>query len=276
MNRLLVLFSVALAAGCRTGTLPDPNNPADRRVTPEVLRKNLQAVSDSLIERRMKGEFDNAEYRDLLAKAATELVKEYNLKTIDPGDAWEYGEVLRAARNWSGAKEVLEIAVNDAKATRNEDRRVNDTLRLAEAMAHLGQVQESINIASEVLNARATDSAPILMAVFYEIAPVARGKSHDAELASLLEAAIDKHMATQVDVDTQAGRDFMAARAYHISAAYHLLTELYISLEDPKKAEQSKDRARRATLDIDGFSRDTRQRLGDGRTTPPLAGQSRL
>jgi tetratricopeptide (TPR) repeat protein len=276
MNRWVALLCLALLAGCRTGTLPDPNQPGDSQVSPEVLRKNLQAVSDALVDRRLKGEIDNNQYRELLAKAAAELVKQYDLKEVDPSEAWQYGEVLRAARNWSAAKEMLQIAVRHAKLVKNEDRRVNDTLRLAESMAHLGQVQESIVTAREVLDAKPTDSAPILMAVFYELAPVAKGRSHDAELAELLEAAIRKHLATRVNLESQPGRDFMAARSYHVRGAYALLTELYTNLGETAKARKALERMRMASQNIDLLTEQVLRESGDGWSKPPKEGLSRL
>jgi tetratricopeptide (TPR) repeat protein len=254
MARWIFLLCLISVAGCKSGTLPDPNDPKDAEVSPEIVRKNLQSISDSLIERRLKKEIDNLQYRELLAKAATELSKEFDLQSVDPSEAWQYAEVLRAARNWEAAKPMLEIAVKHAKLAKNEDRRINDTLRLAEVLAQLGQVQESIATAKQVLDARPTDSAPILMGVFYEIAPVARGRDHDRELAELLEGAIRKHLATQVDAETEAGRNFIAARSHHVTAAYALLSELYTALNEPEKSQEAIAKAQKAVVDIDALT----------------------
>jgi tetratricopeptide (TPR) repeat protein len=234
-----------------------------------VLSGNLRSISDSLIERRVRKEITNEEYRNLIAKAAAELVKEADMSRVDPAEAWQYGEVLRAARNWEAALAVFELAVKHAKATKNEDRRVNDTLRLAHVQAHLGSVQASIETASQVLDAKPTDSAPILLAVLYEIVPAARGKDHDLALAELLEGSIQKHLRTQVDTNTVAGKDFMAARSHHVSGAYTTLAALYDQLGMTARAEGALKKAERAAKDFNGFLESELAQSGSGEGSAP-------
>ncbi|MEZ0325887.1 MAG: hypothetical protein ACAH95_08265 [Fimbriimonas sp.] len=249
-----LLLAAMACLGCQTGTLIDPTE-ANSDMSPEILRDNLKSISDSLIQRRIKGEITGEQYRELIAKAAAELVEEMDLEHVEPGEAWQYGEVLRAARNWEVAEKLLQIAVEHAKTKKSEDRRVNDTLRLAQVQASLGKVQAGIRTASEVLDAKPSDSAPILLAVLYEIVPAARGREHDAELAELLEASIQKHLGATVETSTQEGQAFMAARQHHVSGAYVQLANLYDAAGMSSAAAEAREKARLSSSDFTEFLR---------------------
>jgi len=217
-------------AGCQSGHIPNPNDPEDvGAVSPDTLRRNLGAVTDSLANRYASGELTGQEYRDYVTKAATELLAAADPDGIKPEQAWEYAEVLRDAKEWKEAEPVLRIAVKYAKTTHNEDRRINDSLRLAVAQANLGQVAEAIKTTRGTFDAQPKDSAPVLVAVLLEIVPAARGKGHDLELAKLLEDAVTVHMHAKVDPNSDAGRAFLMARPYHVSNAWGLASELYHS-----------------------------------------------
>jgi tetratricopeptide (TPR) repeat protein len=247
MRRLLWLLPVLLIVGCRSGTLPDPNDPRDvGQVPPSILSDNLLAVSEALLERRISREIDDREYRELLSQAARELVQELDLKLVDPAQAWEYAEVLRAARRWEEAKELLGLAVQHARLTKNEDRRLNDTLRMAHCAAELGQVDEAIELVRSVMDAKPIESAPILPAVFFEIVPAALQHGRRVELAELLEAAADKHSETVVDPNTPAGRDFLIARPFHMRNAYLQAAEIYLQNGRESDAQRVTELARQA------------------------------
>ncbi len=230
--KLLVsaLLAAALVCGCQSGTLPDPNDPENvDSVSAETLQSNLRAVSESLMERRVKREITAEQYRELVAKAAAELIDDLKIESVDEAQAWRYGEVLRTARQWKPAETMLRGAVEHAKKTKSEDRRVNDTLRLAHALAEQSKVQEAIATARETLDAKPEDSAPVLPAIFFEIAPaVRRSKEHGIDLAKLLEDAVKVHLATVVDSKSVAGKDFLAARSYHVRNALSLAHALYM------------------------------------------------
>jgi hypothetical protein len=223
----LVAFASLGMSGCQTGHVPNPNDPDDvGPLSPDTLRRNLSAVTDSLSTREAKKEFGHKAYQGYVAKAASELLESVDATTIKPEQAWEYGEVLRDAQQWADAEPVLELAVKYAVQTKNEDRRVNDSLRLAVVKAHLGKYAEAIKTARTVFNAPPKESAPILMGVYIDLASVAKGHHQDLELAKLLEDAIAIEVNTSVDPNSQPGRDFIFARPTHINRTWSLIEEL--------------------------------------------------
>lgn len=240
---LLILAGLVLT-GCKTGVLKDPNDPADAGVlAPEILRRNLKGVSDMLNDRLAAGEIGPRRYQALIEDAAKELLAKVNIDRVDPAHAWEYVEVLRTAGRWEDVERFAKVAVKSAQKTQNADRLVNDTLRLAQAQAKLGRVKEAIATARSVYGAKPTDAAPILPATLYEIVPAGRGKGHDPELAKLLEDAIDCHMGTIVDVNSEAGKMFILARPTHIQRAWSWVITLYRNANQPAEAEAAAKRA---------------------------------
>lgn len=222
------LLGLVFIAGCQTGVLEDPNDPVAAGImAPDVIRRQLKGTSDMLMDRVNNGQLSDQQFKELIAKRANELLKDLPLDKVDPARAWEYGEVFKTAQKWDLAKQAEEIAVANAIKTKNEDRRVNDLLRLALAKAHLNDVTGAIEDAEKTLNVAPEGSAPILPGVLLEIVPAARGKGHDPELAQLLEKAIGKHMNTVVDPNTEAGKAFLFARPHHVRAAWQLIVELY-------------------------------------------------
>lgn len=244
MTRALCLLGILLAAtfltGCKVGVPPDPNSPPPgTAMRGAELRRNLKGASDMLNERVSSGEIDEAKAAELLQSYAEELAQTLDLGKVPPDEAWEYAEVYLTARKWAEAEQVLKLAV---KSANSEDRRVNDTLRLARAQANQGRVEEAIATARTVFDAPPRETAPILPAVLFEIAPVARGKGHDLELAKLIEDAIKLHERTIVDPETEAGRMFMYARPSHIRNAWLLIEKLYEDAGRPDQARNARER----------------------------------
>lgn len=228
MKRWFGLTLLILLAGCKNGVLEDPNDPKIAGVmAPDVLRRQLKGTSDMLMERVTKGELSDAQFKELIAKRANELLDDLPIDKIDVARAWEYGEVLRTAERWKQAKALFKIAVDEAIKSKNENRRVNDTLHLAHVEAKLGEVPQAIKDAQFAFDAKPDASAPILPAVLLEIVPAARGKGHDPDLAKLLEKAIAKHMATIVDPTNESGAVFLMARSHHVRNAWATIIELY-------------------------------------------------
>lgn len=223
--RALSLTLIGLAAiGCKTGTLPDPNDPADvGNLTPETVRHNLFWANAMLLEREQSGEITPAESREYIARRARELLGALDASKVNPSDVWEYGEIFMTAKEWKGAKTFLEAAVKYAK---NEDRRVNDSLRLAQVDARLGDYATAIKLARSTLNVPDTDGAPVLPAVYLEIAPIVRGHGLDAELAQLIADATSVHKRVKVDESTEPGKAFLFARKHHILKALELAVDL--------------------------------------------------
>jgi hypothetical protein len=241
---LFLLIGGWMLWGCQTGTLDDPNEIKSAGVmAPEVIRRQLKGTSDMLMARVAKGEITDAQFKELIAKRANELLADLPLDKIAPEKAWEYGDVLRTAQRWPQAKRALEIAVDHARKGGSEDRLINDTLRLAHAQAMLGEIPEAIATADKTMTASAGGSSPILPAVLLEIVPAARGKGHDPALAGLLEKAINKHVATVVDPQTEPGEAFLMARPHHVRNAWRTVVDLYAKSDKDEEARAAIQRS---------------------------------
>lgn len=238
-NKALLLSLVTcslLLSGCKFGTFPDPNDPNSAGdLQPEVLRRQVKGASDALYARVLSGEITESRYRELLAGYTGDLLKATNIEGVDPAKAWEYGEVFRTAKQWKAAEALYRVAV---KAAKDDDRRVNDTLKLAEAVAHLGRVGEAIAEARKSFTAAPEFKAPILYGVLYEIAPAAQGKGKDAEIARLLEDAVRQSDLTEVSPVSEAGQAFLAALPHHQRNARQLAATLYLNAGKPDDAER--------------------------------------
>ena len=232
---LLPFFLLPLS-GCHFGTFPDPNDPSRAgTLQPEVLRRQVAGASAALLARFGTGEISEERYRDLLAEYADGLVKRAHIESVDPAKAWEYGEVFRTGRMWKESEAIFRVAVGAAK---DDDRRVNDTLRLAEALAHLGRVHEAVEEARKTFEAPPRYKAPILYGVLLEIAPAARGKGKDAEVARLLEDAIRQSDLTEVDRSTESGEAFVQALPHHQRNARRMAAKLYLGVGKDADAER--------------------------------------
>lgn len=215
-----------LAAGCRSGQLPDPNAPDRIAAYPDVMARNIADLRDRLEDRVRTGEISREQQEKLISELRAKYLKTLNGVDIEPEQAWIVGDMLRDAGNWKEALRLFDIA---RKAAKTEDRRVNDTLRWARCAAHLGQVKEAISAARTTFNAPPEEKAPILPAVLYEVVEAGRGKGQDAELAKLMEEAVEQHLKTKVDHDSPAGKAFLAARPVHLTRAWSQIAALYQS-----------------------------------------------
>jgi len=235
---VLVVAVVWFGSGFRhIGTPADPNDPGLAGImTPEVILHTINGYSNALLVRLPRdrlGNVNDADFKRFLAQATNALLDKVKVTHTNPADAWQYGEIYIAAERWQDAEKAEEIAV---KAPKSEDRRVNDTLRLARCMAELGDVPEAIKAARSTFNAGNTDTVPILLATLLEIVPAAEGKGDDAGLAGLLEGAIQCEMRTVVNGNTQPGQDFLVARKYHVDNAWKKTIELYSRAGKPDMA----------------------------------------
>ncbi len=178
---------------------------------------------DYLDERVKAGEITDGERVALIAQDAEGLVQAIDPAKVEDRDLWIYGDLLRTTGRWGDAAEVLGRA---AKAAKTWDRRVNDTLRYASALAHEGKVPEAIAAARSVYGAPDEECAPVLPATLYELVPAAQGKGHDRELADLLAEALACQRRTRVDRSTPEGRAFVAAGIYHRTRAERKIESL--------------------------------------------------
>lgn len=212
-----------LLAGC--GQFPNPNdisaiNPESRV---EIANKRLEAAQETLQYKVSSREINDERRNELISEIAEEMLKSIEPQVIPDSDQWMYAALLRVTNRWPEAEKALEVAVSAAKT---EDRRINDTLKLAVAQAKNQKTIEAISTASKVLDAKDEDAAPILPSVLYEVVPAAQGKGHDKELMILLEKAIECHKRVKVDPKTDQGKLFIAASRHHIGIAETKVIEL--------------------------------------------------
>jgi tetratricopeptide (TPR) repeat protein len=222
---LCLLSLWLLSEGCRPIVLPDPNDPVhNAALNGEILLRNIQDAQQILDRRVANGELSPENRDALLRKQIDKYLAEVRWNEIPDHDAWRLGDALRISGDWTRALQMYERAVGVAKTN---DRFVNDSLRLARAQAKLGRTEEAIETVRTTFRAPPRDKAPILMAVLYEVAPLAKGKGHDPQLARLIEQAIEQHMRTIVDPNTKPGEDFLRARPVHVRKAWLLAAQAY-------------------------------------------------
>ncbi len=212
-----------LLLGC--GQYPNPNDlrtaaPSDQV---NIAHELLVQATDSLAVKVQKGMMTDQGRLDKIREYSEELLGQIDQKTVPPSDDWMLAGLLRSTGRWKEAEVALTRAVKFAK---DEDRRINDTLRLAEAMAHNGKVEEGIATVRKTFNAKDEDTAPILLSTLYEFTPAAEKKGFDKQIADLLEGAIECHMRTKVDPNTEEGKLFGVAARYHINKARTKIAQL--------------------------------------------------
>jgi hypothetical protein len=224
--RLLVLALLALpVAGCRFSQLPDPNErPKAAAFDGEALQQSVRRVDETLTDRLIRGEINAQTKRTLFHDYIREKTDGLDLSAIPEDQVWRYADVYRQLEDWHTTEALYKRAVASAE---DEDRRVNDTLRLAEAKAALKDVPKGIELARSTFDVAPEGKAPILLAVLYEFAPAALGQGHDLEVAQLVEDAMQQHLQTIVDPKTDAGQMFLEARLHHLSRGWELVTRVY-------------------------------------------------
>lgn len=215
----------------------------------EVLKRNLKAYSQAVNSRVTSGELTDAEGRRLLSEYANKLLDSVKIERIFAAEAHEYGELFRTARRWDLARQAFSLAVEDAERRKNEDRRVNDTLHLAESHAQLGNFAEAIANARKTFGSKPEEKAPILMSVLYEIVPPIAAKGPKLEAAKLLGEAIEQHRQVIVDPGSDAGKQFLEVRPIHLRRAWKLAIELYESAGEQKLASAARVKARAMLAD---------------------------
>ncbi len=227
---LPLAVAVVLAAGCEFGQIPDQSEPGpDSLYDGALLQQNVRRVAELLDDRVIRGQITLAEKQELLSAYIGEQVADVVRDDIPADQVWRFADVYRQMEDWQTTHDLYTIAVTTA---RTEDRRVNDSLRLAEATAQLGDIQEGMDLVRSTFDVQPEGKAPILMATLYEFAPVAQGRGHDHALALLREEAAVQHLQTIVDPQSEAGRLFIQARRYHLRQAWFAVIRLYRSADD--------------------------------------------
>ena len=234
MKRFAILAAILAVAGCQIESPPDPNDPmrvSDDRA--HVIQAALSQASLAANARVYKGEITDRQAGRLIRQYAAKIAETVDLQQINPPDAWIYGQLFITARNWKKAKTALQTAVHVAP---NDDRFVNDSLRLAQTEAVLGEVGTAIYTARATFGVPREEKAPILPAILLTIYPVAMGKGYDLDLAKLLEDAIKQHEQVIVDPKTDAGKLFLLAKPHHIEKAKMAAAALYTGAGRPDLA----------------------------------------
>ncbi len=240
---LAVIVLAFWLGGCTFVQAPNPNLPSAGAVlAPDVLLRNMSALAADLDDRVAKRLVSPEERDRCLGAYLEDMMSGVDLGSLPVDSAWQYGDAFRLAHRWDQAYRLYKAA---ARAAKDEDRRVNDRLRLAVAAANLGRVDEAIAEAKTTFGADPRAAAPILYAVLYELTPAAQGKGRDAELAQVLERAIGEHMRTVVDAKSEAGRAFLAARAHHVRRAWMAAVMLYQNAGKDAEARRTLERAER-------------------------------
>ena len=243
ITRLILLGLAVGLAGCRSGTLPNPNDPKDvGGITIDNLEDQLSCVSDMLLGREAKGQITDKQFHELMQEEAAKLLKGLDTDKTDVSKLWQVGDVMLTAKEWDRAKPILEAAITWAKENHNDDRWVNDSLRLAHVEAELNKVPEAIKTARSVFAVSPFGAAPILYGVLYDIAPAARGKGHDLELAKLIEDAMVIDLHVRVDTRFEGSREFVKRRPDHLRNAWAFIEKLYDDANRPDLKAQARQR----------------------------------
>lgn len=225
------ILALVVALGCACSAPPNANEATENGIVrAEVLRDRMRNASDLANLQVAKGVITDSQAQRYIQRVAGDLLDSLDAKSIPEDKAWAYAEVCITARRWQQAEQVLLAAT---KHPASEDRRVNDTLRLARVEAELGETDAALKSARSVFNAPPSQKAPILLAVLLEIAPAIERqglKGHEVALARLVEDAIQQHQATVVDPNSDAGRAFIRAKIHHIRRAWELVGQLYRSV----------------------------------------------
>lgn len=228
---------IVFLSGCSIQQLPDPNALTGLEIMDgRLMQRNIANAHARLDERVRKGQLSEEEKKQAMATLIHEYAKTIDVKKVPAKSAWRYADVLRQDGQWENAEILLEKAVEIAP---DEDRKVNDSLQLARVKAHLGKFDEAFQLVRLTFDAKREGSAPIMMAMLYEIVPEVEGKGKDVELAELLEETIYIHQSVIVDKESESGQAFLVSRPMHINKAWAKVIKLLESAGDRKKLEQA-------------------------------------
>lgn len=211
---------------------PDPND----YETPNVdrlglMERDLRRMYERLTVKRLSRRVDAETSERVFREFAESVADQVFITQVPKTEAFRYGEIFRAARQWSKARDAFRLAVSAAGD--NEDRRVNDLLRWAHAEAELGQVEEAVRIVRQTFDAPPGNKPPILMGVYLEIVPAARRERGDERLLGrLLLDAMKQNLEAEVVPESPSGQMFLWAQPRHLLRAADLAAELFQASND--------------------------------------------
>lgn len=217
------LFVALSVGGCRFGQIPNPAAKRPPANDPKALQERVGRVRESLEARVRQGTMNPGSMKRVLGDYIQGEINKIDLDRIDTRDIWRIADASRQSGDWNTTKALYELAVKYAP---DDDRRVNDTIRLAEAVAMQGDAAKGVTLVRSTFDAKPGNKAPILMATLYEFVPAAMGKGQDLQIALLLEDAVDQHLQTVVDPKTEVGRAFLKSRRHHIQKALEVAIQI--------------------------------------------------
>lgn len=244
----LLLVAVVLAVAgllAYLGRTTSPQGPNDLETAgveqAKQMRAQLASAYQQLERRVVRGEIDDAERSSRMKGLAGSFADKVNLEAIPDASAFDYGEVFRTAERWKDARALFTLARDKAP---NDDIRVNANLRIAHCSAALGEFAIAAEAIRATFDAPPGNKAGVLLATLYEVTPLLRAKGHDADLARLLEEAIQQHRRTVIDPKTEAGQAFLMAMPTHVRNGWIAVIGLY-------RDAGEMDEAARASRDAD-------------------------
>ncbi|MCE9558121.1 MAG: tetratricopeptide repeat protein [Armatimonadetes bacterium] len=204
--------------------LINPNDPVNAsKVDIAQLKISLRNAYETLSARVAKKQITEEESKRRLKAFANDIVDHLDMNKLPSDSLSEYGEIFRTAGRWELSAAAFYETI---KAAREPESTVYATLRYAEALAHLGKVDEAIKFSRQTFTAPASAKQGILLAVLYEIVPACQGKGKDMELAGLLRDAVLQHDIATVDEKSVEGRAFLMGKRHHMVNALKLSDQL--------------------------------------------------
>lgn len=232
--------------GCQEKHVPDPNDPMDAPLAKRagVLQQNIQRMSDAMNDRVLSNEITDQQRLDYLSDEAEKLLAEGDPDHSAPQDAWIYANLYITCHEYDKAIPLLHKAIQYETSVGDDDRRVNDSLRLARSLAATGKTKEALDMVQSVIDSKPKDPGPVLPSVLLEITPVTEGKGHDPQLAHVLEESIHEHLRMKVDPTTIPGKAFLFAKPHHIWNAWLKIESLYQNSGHANEATAARTRAK--------------------------------
>ncbi len=236
---LALVWSLCCVSGCYSGQFADPNDPTSAGLMqPDVINNDLKDASDTINDRVAKGYITVDEGRKILSDYAKHLLGKVKVEETPVAEAWKYGQAFITAKEWHHAIAMLKVALKNPP---NEDRWVNDTLRLAHCEAEIGHVDKAINLTKSTFRATPKWKWPILYATYLEIVPAALKHStgKDLVLAQLVEEAIHQHELAWGDPSKKKYQAWLQYRDFQIRNAWGYIATIYKKAGQTKLAQQA-------------------------------------
>ena len=102
--KLSPIIALALLTGCRSGVLPDPNDPDPKQlVSGEILLRNIGEMMQTLEERVGQGEINAKQREKIVEREVGKMLKNVDVAKVPPKQAWQFGDAFRLAGNWDTA-----------------------------------------------------------------------------------------------------------------------------------------------------------------------------